>query len=119
MVRKLTLKETRQMLDMSKAQLSEASGISLSAINRIENWRKGDFDINEEAATLLANALACSVSEIEWPTSLSRLGRPPKTGVKLKCTTTTTTITEVYEATLCPEHFVIPLPSGVCPHCIE
>jgi DNA-binding XRE family transcriptional regulator len=118
---KYTLKEARTLLGMSKRDLSKASGISLSAINSIENG--GKFQTNNGVALALAEALALEVHEIKWPRGRSDLGRPAKTGkpITIRRTFTISVTEEITidsEHPLCPRHFmVLPTGTGVCDFC--
>jgi DNA-binding XRE family transcriptional regulator len=118
---KYTLKEARSILGLSKRELSRESGISLSAINSIENG--GKFRTNNGVALALAEALGMEVHEIKWPRGRSDLGRPALTGkpITVKRTFTITVTEEIVitsEHPLCPKHFtVLPAGTGVCDFC--
>lgn len=74
----------REALDLSVQDLAELSGISASAIYRIEN-NQSDYLINKGTAAALADALSMRVNQIFDPsTELSHRGRPPHTGVPIE-----------------------------------
>jgi DNA-binding XRE family transcriptional regulator len=118
--KKYTLKEARTLLGLSKRELSKESGISLNAINAIENG--GAYKTNEGVALALAEALALEVHEIKWPRGLSHLGRPPETGKPITVSRTITLslteeITISSDQSLCPRHFIVLPANGQCDFC--
>lgn len=122
---RITLKEARQDCNWSKQELSERSGISVAAIQSIENGSL--YKTHEGVAAALADALDLKVSDIAWPRGTSNRGRPPHTGRPIGKTvhryTTTITIADgtiitiVEERTTtrcCPKcHIELPL-TGIC-----
>lgn len=81
---RITLREARLTLEMTRHDLAIASGVSVAVIRRVENGGD-DARIKDETACLIARSLACSVEEIDWPKGLSDRGRPPLTGAARRC----------------------------------
>jgi DNA-binding XRE family transcriptional regulator len=73
------LREVRESLGLTQADLHELSGVSVETISRIENEDK-TYKINKKTARLLAGAIYFTVLDIFKPEELSHLGRPPLTG---------------------------------------
>jgi len=109
--RRYTLKEARNVLGMSREDLSRASGVSISTIARIEN---GDqpWSTNIETAMRLASALALTPDEIVWPHGLSFLGRRPLSGVPL-----TKKKEEPAGLGQCPDCYLLLPYTGICGNC--
>lgn len=115
-----TLKEAREELGMTKRDLSRESGISMAAINAVENGSA--YKTSEGVAKALAEALALEVHEIAWPRGLSHLGRPAKSGKPIIIRRTVTySMTEEVSITsddpICPKHFTTYPRSGNCDLC--
>lgn len=123
---KLTPKEAREILGLSRKEVVNLSGLSMATICRIES-DETEWNIHYLVAELLAETLACSVDEIEWPRSLSHHGRPPLTGRslerKLPRRVTTVTVVEmtrysVVTEACCPNCKIVQAPiNGACACC--
>lgn len=110
---RLTIKQAMNILNVNRDWLANTSGLSRNTIDRVMSTTQ-PHSINAATAQLIANALCCDVNEIDWPHSLSTLGRPPLTGVAIQ---QTTTITITKTAIVCPGcHYEIPS-NGHCDNC--
>jgi DNA-binding XRE family transcriptional regulator len=105
-----TLKEAREILGLSKKDLSKASGISMASIRYIEDDVKRVSKTNYGVALELARALGLSVEEIKWPRGLTNEGRPPKTGTPIAAYV-------VIRTALCPSCFMELPSSSICDNC--
>lgn len=75
------LLRVREGLDLSREELAELAGLSVSTIYRIET--DNSYRVNQATAALLADALHMQVRELFHPRDISHLGRPPQTGVPI------------------------------------
>jgi transcriptional regulator with XRE-family HTH domain len=107
---KYSLKDVRQSRRLSKKQVSELSGISISAIRDAENG--GQFKTHELVALALANALAVEVTEIEWRNGLSHIGRTPMTGRPILVDVSAL-------APACARHWMLLPSTGICDDCVS
>ena len=105
-----SLREARQTLDLTVDQLAREAHISTSVIYSIERGKTDGYCVNSDTASLIANALGCSVEEIDWPHGLSNRGRPPQTGKDIVMPPKAT-------ANVCPKCFTILPVSGLCDYC--
>lgn len=110
---KWKLADLRELHGITRQELCEISDISLGVIRRIE---RGDdeYAVNERTAEALAEALACTVDEIDWPNGLSHLGRPPHTGRAIYHTHVT-----IINVAICEIHHLELSVTGVCFGCIS
>ena len=76
------LRHYRESYGFSAKDLSVRSGISLTAIHRIESG-SSPYKVNEGVAKALADALDVQVYDIFDKSELSHLGRPPHTGTPI------------------------------------
>lgn len=114
-IKKYTLREAQALLEVNNKTLSDMSGVSRTAIQRIHSGRKNPHQTNVRVAELLAEALGMSVNEIDWPNGLSDLGRPPLTGTPITVINVT-----VVTVNCCDNCFIqLPLAGGPCPFCTD
>ena len=119
---RLTLREAREMLGLSRPELAERADVSVSSIRRIEDGSIHQTKV--DVAERLADALALCVHEMVWPNGMTLQGRPPGTGTAISFTTTTTwTMTQTLTITsperLCPIHFTtLATGTGECGSCV-
>jgi DNA-binding XRE family transcriptional regulator len=95
------LREIRESVGLTVAELAELSGIAESTIYGIEREDRV-FRVNYKVAVALASALYVQVSKIFDLEDLSPLGRPPFTGIPNRAPYMPAANTPV---------------SPVCPHC--
>jgi transcriptional regulator with XRE-family HTH domain len=108
--RKYALREARQILELTKGQLSDLSGISISAIRDAENG--GQYKTHEGVALALSDALGLEVNELEWQNGLSHIGRTPKTGRPIQVET-------YLLVPVCLVHWMILPSTGICDDCVS
>jgi transcriptional regulator with XRE-family HTH domain len=102
----------REAVGLTVAELAELSGISASAIYRIEN-NQTDYKINKATAAALAQALSMRIIDIFDPDiELSNRGRPPHTGVPVEPGEERRS-----GGPICPNCFVEVPRTGVCDTC--
>ncbi|MGH7217988.1 MAG: helix-turn-helix domain-containing protein [Candidatus Microsaccharimonas sp.] len=75
---KITPIEAMEFLRMSLKDLVAKTGLSLDATTRAV--RGSSKSINQGTAHKIADALGLNVLDIDWPSTLTKVGRPPLTG---------------------------------------
>lgn len=114
---KYALKDVRNILDASVAELAEMSGLSESTIYRIEREANNQA-VNDHTVTLLCEALGVSADEIRWPNGITDGGRRPLTGGTYTVTRSVVSRNTETTCTVCPKHFItIPVATGICDFC--
>lgn len=86
------VKARREALGMTRADLARATGLGSNTIRRIEEG--SEFHTNFETAAIIADALDVKVRDLFDRADLSSIGRPPRSGRKVKVAVT-------YDASLC------------------
>jgi len=75
---KTTPLEAMEFLRMSLKDLVTSTGLSLNATTRAVHG--SNKSINHGTASRIAEALGLEVIDIDWPSTLTKVGRPPLTG---------------------------------------
>lgn len=75
---KITPMKAMELLRMSLDDVIDVTGLGRAAAHRAVYG--SSHSINRRTATLIAEAFGVSVLDIDWPSDLTKTGRPPLTG---------------------------------------
>lgn len=109
-VEKVTPIEAIGLLGVDAQWLARRTGLNINAVMRA--LMGGHQRIHEMTAELIAEALGRRVCELEWPSELTHLGRPPLTGGYNQRHQQLREVNSV-----CEEHFLI-MQRGYCSYCM-
>ncbi|UTX51124.1 hypothetical protein KI440_02870 [Candidatus Saccharibacteria bacterium TM7i] len=90
--------------------LVQETGLNHNVVRRA--MMGGKKRIKYDTAYLIADALGMGIEELQWPSGLTHLGRPPLTGTG----TLSYSVPSVPRPS-CPEHFILLSSAGNCSYC--
>ena len=117
-----TLHEKYQLVDVMSilgvdiAWLADETGLCVDATRRAVLG--GTVRTHIETAEAIAKALGMHLEEIDWPSGITLLGRPPFTGRPLQ--RTSHLVADLHEKSRipsCEEHFLALSAAGNCSYC--
>ena len=106
---KLTVAEVLELLGVSIAEFATQAGLSKNTVALLVR-QANTFKTNVTVAEAVAHTAGLDVTDINWPSGISHIGRPAHTGKPISATLTVT-----YEA--CPQCFIALPATGVCDEC--
>lgn len=107
-VSKMNIRDAMYVMGWSIERLARESGIDVNTVRRAVLG--GKIKTNYTSAHAIARALGVKVSDLEWPSGLTEVGRPAQTGRPM------THVRHDHEQ-FCPTHHLQLSRSGECSLC--